>query len=1092
MAPVIRQLESYRDAFEVVLCATAQHRELLTQAQELFGLTPDVDLDLMRPDQSLNRLSGSAFTAIDDLLATIEPDWLLVQGDTTTAAVGAWAGFHRRIKVGHVEAGLRTRNLAEPFPEEANRRLVDHVSVALFAPTSLARRRLIDEGVPPANVHLTGNTIVDSVRLIRPPRADDRRVDEVLVTVHRRESFGVPMRGIFAALIELAKRYPAIDWTFPVHPNPAVHELAHSMLSGLANLHLVQPLDYRDLLDKLATVRLVLTDSGGLQEEAPAFGTPVLVLRRTTERPEGLAAGVARLAGWNRQSIVDEAARLLDDDTAWASMAKATNPYGDGHASERIRAILAGEEYDSLPEPSGVTEAASAADQSPSDIELRDLRVALADVERELASIHESKWWKLASLYWNARRSIIRLLRWFARSARQAMPVAIKRRLRWLQSSGQVLSGSIPNLVRQNSEVPPPGPGYDVLCLPIIDWEFRFQRPQHLMLGLAARGHRVFVVRTLFHGHKGHARVERLGKNVFGLRVAGPPGGNIYTRSMTASEDDAFSTTIDRLRSELNLQEVVLIVQHPYWQPLAERLRTRFGWRIVYDCMDDHEGFAVSNESVREDEQRLAESCDLLVVSSPLLRSRLQQEHKRTPLLLRNAAELERFRPPSRIAGSNGNRRPVIGYYGAIAEWFDAGMVASAAAAHQDWEFVLVGGTVGADLAPLAGLENVRLLGERPYAEIPALLSSFDVATIPFRRIPLTEATDPVKFYEYLAGGKPVVASDLPALRAYDDIYYPVRRPDEFTSAIERALSEDSAALRDARIRWVEDHSWEARAQALDEAISGCFPKTSIIIVSYNNLEYLQQSLESVWNRTLWPNLEVIVVDNHSDTAVRQYLRGAAQHESRLKLILNDENVGFPRANNQGIEAAVNADYLVLLNDDTIVTTGWLGRLLRHLEAPGVELVGPVTNWAGNEAKIEVGYQDITRLDEFADAYVLDHEHETRDIRVLGMYCVAMRRTLIDRIGPLDERFGIGMFEDDDFAERVRRAGGRVVLAEDVFIHHWGRASFGALEPAQYERIFDENRRQYEQKWGKAWVPHKARRQTDSPPNGHTPPTGSH
>jgi len=345
MAPVIAALRRRPDRFEVTVCATGQHREMLDQVQELFGLVPDLDLRLMRPDQSLNGLAAAALAALEEVLAERRPDWLLVQGDTTTAMSAALAAFHRGVRVGHVEAGLRTGDLQRPFPEEANRRVVDLLAAALFAPTGRSGRALLDEGTAPERVHVVGNTVIDALGSLALPAPPEGGRTEVLVTAHRRESFGAPIRGVFAALKRLAEAFPEVAWIYPVHPNPNVRGPAFEILQGLPNVELCEPLDYQSLIVRLAACRLVLTDSGGIQEEAPAFGKPVLVLRETTERPEGAEAGVARLVGTNPERIFDETARLLRSGEAWQRMARAVNPYGDGHAAERIAAILAGEPW---------------------------------------------------------------------------------------------------------------------------------------------------------------------------------------------------------------------------------------------------------------------------------------------------------------------------------------------------------------------------------------------------------------------------------------------------------------------------------------------------------------------------------------------------------------------------------------------------------------------------------------------------------------------------------------------------------------------------------------------------------------------------
>jgi UDP-N-acetylglucosamine 2-epimerase (non-hydrolysing) len=369
MAPVISALRQRPDRFAVTVCSTGQHRELVEPVQELFGLKPDLDLRLMMPDQTLNGLAADALAALDEVLRDRRPDWLLVQGDTTTAMSAALAAFHRGVGVGHVEAGLRTGNLAMPFPEEANRRIIDLLASALFAPTERAGRALLAEGRERTQVHVVGNTVIDALRSLELPclspsspgegggegageegRGDEGllgrgRPLEVLITVHRRESFGAPLRAIFSALRRLAERFPEVAWKYPVHRNPNVCGPAFELLSGLANLELCEPLDYRDLVAVLARCRFVLTDSGGLQEEAPAFGKPVLVLRETTERPEGIEAGVARLVGTNPERIFAEASRLLVSPDAYLEMARAVNPYGDGQAASRIAAILAGEPW---------------------------------------------------------------------------------------------------------------------------------------------------------------------------------------------------------------------------------------------------------------------------------------------------------------------------------------------------------------------------------------------------------------------------------------------------------------------------------------------------------------------------------------------------------------------------------------------------------------------------------------------------------------------------------------------------------------------------------------------------------------------------
>lgn len=346
MAPVVHELARQPDAFSVFVCATGQHRELLAQTLDLVRLRVDCNLDVMVHDQSLAGLTARLFDELDPLVDAQGPDWILVQGDTTTAAVGALVGFYRRVRVGHVEAGLRTDDLHQPFPEELNRRITDLCSDVCFAPTDLARHNLLREGIPAARVHVTGNTIVDAVTEIAA-RPYDERVGPlaavprgprwVLVTTHRRENFGAPLERICAAIDRLAVAFgPSIHMIVPVHPNPNVITTVSRLLTR-PNCTILPALDYGDFVHALSRAALVLTDSGGVQEEAPTFGVPVLVLRETTERPEGIEAGVARLVGTDADVIVAEATRILHAERPRVAL---PNPYGDGRAARRIVAIL--------------------------------------------------------------------------------------------------------------------------------------------------------------------------------------------------------------------------------------------------------------------------------------------------------------------------------------------------------------------------------------------------------------------------------------------------------------------------------------------------------------------------------------------------------------------------------------------------------------------------------------------------------------------------------------------------------------------------------------------------------------------------------
>jgi UDP-N-acetylglucosamine 2-epimerase (non-hydrolysing) len=355
MAPLCHALANDSKSFETTICVSAQHRQMLDQVLKVFDITPDLDLDLMRPGQDLFDVTSSLLLKMRDVLRTIRPDMMLVHGDTTTAMAAATAGFYQGVSVGHVEAGLRTYDMRAPFPEEFNRQVIGRIASFHFSPTTLARDNLLREGVAEELISVTGNTVIDAMRWVlhrvecEPERAaiiddlfagclhfDWKREQFILITGHRRENFGAGFSEICQALRALAERYPTVHFVYPVHLNPNVSGPVHQLLTGLSNIHLIEPLDYEPFVVLMNYSYLVLTDSGGIQEEAPSLGKPVLVMRDVTERPEAVKAGTVRLVGANRERIVANVCELLDDLGSYQSMARANNPYGDGQACHRI------------------------------------------------------------------------------------------------------------------------------------------------------------------------------------------------------------------------------------------------------------------------------------------------------------------------------------------------------------------------------------------------------------------------------------------------------------------------------------------------------------------------------------------------------------------------------------------------------------------------------------------------------------------------------------------------------------------------------------------------------------------------------------
>lgn len=357
MAPVVLELQKHADRIQTIVAVTAQHRQMLDQVLDLFQITPDYDLDIMSQGQTLYDITTKSLMGLKDVLAKEKPDLVLVHGDTTTTFAGALASYYQQVPVGHVEAGLRTGDIYSPFPEEMNRKLTGAIAAIHFAPTAMAKANLLKENVNPSHIYVTGNTVIDALMTtvagdydfgddLKDVDFHNHRV--ILLTTHRRENLGEPMRHIYKALRRIIEEIPDTEIVFPVHRNPLVRKVVEEELAGVDRIHLIDPMEYEPFANLMSLSSLVLTDSGGIQEEAPSLGKPVLVLRNTTERPEAVEAGTVRLIGTDKDVVYAETKRLLTDQAAYDAMSNAVNPYGDGKASQRIvQAILhafAGEE----------------------------------------------------------------------------------------------------------------------------------------------------------------------------------------------------------------------------------------------------------------------------------------------------------------------------------------------------------------------------------------------------------------------------------------------------------------------------------------------------------------------------------------------------------------------------------------------------------------------------------------------------------------------------------------------------------------------------------------------------------------------------
>lgn len=420
--------------------------------------------------------------------------------------------------------------------------------------------------------------------------------------------------------------------------------------------------------------------------------------------------------------------------------------------------------------------------------------------------------------YWRARRAAARI----SCNGYQKLRGTLRRIApSWLRNLLSNLTAGVEGAERPLKDFSfPPPQKYDLICFPIIDWDLRFQRPQHLLSQFARQGHRVFYLHTTFHQSGSSPRVRNITENVFRVRLPGPSDPDtLFRKSFDTRQVERCMEAIERLRERARIDTAILMVELPNWAALALAVSGASGWKTVYDCMDEHSGFAGSKQIHLDQERDLIGRSDLVVATSSMLFEKVSS-YSRQAMLLPNAADFDHFSRPGPTRPLDGLSRPVIGYYGAIAEWFDVDMIKDAAERRSDWQFVLIGSTRGADIRSLKRLRNVHLLGELSYNLLPAYLHQFDVACIPFRINPLTQATNPVKFYEYLSAGKPVVSVMLPDLVPFEDYFYPVRSVSEFIPQLEAALKEESAELARARIEFARTNTWQERYNTLSNRLA--------------------------------------------------------------------------------------------------------------------------------------------------------------------------------------------------------------------------------------------------------------------------------
>jgi GT2 family glycosyltransferase/glycosyltransferase involved in cell wall biosynthesis len=613
----------------------------------------------------------------------------------------------------------------------------------------------------------------------------------------------------------------------------------------------------------------------------------------------------------------------------------------------------------------------------------------------------------------------------------------------------------------------------DYIVWGVIDWHFRHQRPQQLAQALSASGRRVFYVSVNLKDDKrsGFA-VESLDSEgrLFQVQLYSRGAKVIYSAAPDAETVSQLRGGIGEVLDWADSGRIVSLVQHPFWCDIATVLPNS---RVIYDCMDHHEGFGNTAAEILALERKLLRNADLTVTTSAWL-DQAVADHAERRALIRNAGDFDHFAKPPATTYRDPEGRRVIGYYGAIAEWFDQDLVEAIARRFPDCYVLLVGADTVNAQRKLGAIPNVRFIGEVAYSELPSYLHGFDVCLLPFKVIPLTLATNPVKVYEYLSAGKPVVSVDLPEMKQFGNLVRLAQDTNGFLACVADVL--DSADIREKagdRQAFAKEQTWAHRVDALiaNAETKGKDPKVSVIVVTYNNLDLTRACLASLDEYTDYMPLEIIVVDNASADGSKAYLSEWVAGAPNRKLILNDDNRGFAAANNQGL-AIADGEYLVLLNNDTYVTAGWIYSLVKHLQRDeSIGLIGPVTNNIGNEAKINIAYKSMGEMLHASAAYTRRHIGQTFPLRTAAFFCVMMPRAIYEQVGPLDEIFGRGFFEDDDYCRRVDQIGRRIVCAADVFVHHHLSASFNKLRSKDRQALFEQNKAIYEAKWGK-WTPH--------------------
>ena len=623
----------------------------------------------------------------------------------------------------------------------------------------------------------------------------------------------------------------------------------------------------------------------------------------------------------------------------------------------------------------------------------------------------------------------------------------------------------------------------DIFVLSIINWDFRYQRPQHIAKGMADSGRRVFYVEMELANNG--SQLTRVSDNLYRARLSSQNIGHIqpYTGQPDPEQTRAWVTAFYEFCNTIKATTFKqIIIQHPYWWQLAQHLSLEF--QIIFDCMDNISGFSNTEQFLLDLEQDMLQKCDKLVVSSQYLFDKYK--HFQTPVLIRNAAELNHFYstrkeklPPSflklRASKKRASNTIKVGYVGVIAEWFDAELVKDVAILDPSFEFHLCGAVTTQEAAQLIELENINMYGEIPYSDVPGFLHEMDVLIIPFKIIPIIQACDPVKFYEYSAMGKPTVTTALPELSRASRLTFFASTPTVFAEQIHNAYKAGKKHNFCKQLQeYTAKNTWVHRTAQFEEVLSKV-PKVSIVILSYGDPDLTKAALHSLYDGgAAYPNMEVLVVDNGSPSNALEEVNQFAINYSNVKVIENGENLGFAKGNNVGLEAATG-EHVMLLNNDTVVAPGAIYAMVRHLgNNPAIGAVGPLTNNIGNEAKLFVDYENMEQMKDIARQAATGYRGVFTPINVVAYFAVMFRRADLKTFGLLSEEYGRGMFEDDDHCAMIRSKGFICALAEDAYVHHHLSATFSKLKDEEKEALFESNKKIFEKKW-KPWQPHKYR-----------------